>query len=285
MRASDIVAYLEKVAPLRLAHDDDLVGFVIGDINRDIEKIGVAWAATPYVIELAGLGTPKGMSKVMPPPQAGIKKKRLDEREVDMLVLHEYPFFEECGTLFPGLSLFEKPPNHERLKSLVQKDTCVYVMHSNLDETEGGTADILARNLGIKVTKKLKCGRVGTVSDATVGSIANLLKTNYVVDLVRVAGDADPNKALSTIGCYVGNGLATTDILEEFYLKGAEALVSSGLEEDVARYGTELGIVLLDMDRSKLERPVMQNLAEKMQTDLKKVATIIYDCEDAVAYL
>ncbi len=291
MLARDIITYMEKIAPVNLAYPDDLVGFVFGDPDKEVNRIGIGWAATEYVLEQAGvLQAGKFVKTRRTPKQKPFKldkKKPVveDEAAIDMLILHEYPFFEEICDKFPGLSFFEKPPNYSRLKDLVTKEVCVYVVHSNIDETEGGTVDILTKEMGIKVMGKIMCGRWGKIPESTLTSIVTNLKTAYGLDVVRIAGDPETNKKFEVIGCYIGDGLANLDVVEEFYSKGCHALISSGLTEDVARYASEIGIILIDAERSKLERPVMRNLTEKMQGEMKNMFITLYDCEEAIAYL
>ncbi len=291
MLASEIINYMEKIAPASLAYPDDLTGFVFGDPDKEVKRIGISWSATEYVLEQAGLLSASTFAKTRRVVKQKTtfkfdkKKQESEEESVDMLVLHEYPFFEELPDLFPGLSFFEKPANFKRLKDLIMKGVCVYVAHSNLDETDGGTADLLSKTLGIKVSGRIKCGRWGKIPEATITNIISNLKTAYGLDVVRIVGDPETNKKFETIGCYIGEGLASIDIVEEFYVKKCQALVSSGLTEDMARYASELGIVLIDVERSKLERPVMNILTEKMQTDLKNIFVNLYECEDAIVYM
>jgi putative NIF3 family GTP cyclohydrolase 1 type 2 len=290
--AREIISYMDGVAPLSAAYDDDLVGLVFGNKEREVERIGVAWAATEYVLEQAGLLSASAFAKARRPVKQKQfkfdKKKQSPEDEdsaVDMLVLHEYPFFEELPDRFQGLSFFEKQANYKRLKDLISKDVCVYVAHSNLDDVAGGTADILAKNLGMKIDGRVKCGRWGKIPETTLTSIISDLKTAYGIDMVRVVGDPDPNKKFESIGCYIGDGLGNIDVVETFYEKECRALVSSGLTEEMARYASELGMTLMDVEHSKLEKPVMNNLSEKMRVDLKNVFVNLYECEDAIVYM
>ncbi len=291
MLARDIITYMEKIAPFSLAYPDDLVGLVFGDPDKEINRIGVAWAATEYVLEQAGLISggkfSAGRRTVKPKTYSFKNKKQAAEEEnyVDLLVLHEYPFFEEVYDVFPGLSFFEKPANYKRLKDMIGKDVCIYVAHSNLDETEGGTTDILSKNLGMKVKGKMKCGRWGNIPETSLTGLVSNLKTTYGVDVIRIVGNPESNKKFEVAGCYIGDGLASIDVVEEFYLKGCNILISSGLTEYVARYANEIGMMLIDIEKSKLERPVMNNLAEKMQADMKKTFISLYECEDAVVYM
>ncbi|MFH0817934.1 MAG: Nif3-like dinuclear metal center hexameric protein [Candidatus Micrarchaeota archaeon] len=292
MLAREIIDYMkkEKLDGPGLAYEDDLTGLVFGDPEKEIKRIGVAWAATEYVFEQAGILSASTFAKtrrITKQKQFKFDKKKqeTEEETVDMLVLHEYPFFEEIPDRFPGLSFFEKPVNYKRLKDLITKGVCVYVAHSNLDEAEGGTSDLLAKTLGIKITGRVKCGRWGKIPELSLANLIANLKASYGIDVVRVVGDPETNKKFETIGCFIGDGLANIDVVEEFFEHKCQALVSSGLTEEIARYASELGFVLVDVERSKLERPVMNLLAEKMQADLKNTFVNLYECEDVIAYI
>ncbi len=295
MLAREIMNYMEGVAPKGLAYEDDIVGLVMGERDREVKKLGLAWAVTDYVLEQAGLLSAskfvKAHKTVKPQKQFHFDKKKQaseDEETVDMLVLHEYPFFEEVSDRFSGLSFFEKPVNYKRLKDIISKEVCIYVARSNLDETEGGTADIVAKVIGMKVDKnaeKIRCGRFGKIPESSLANIVSNLKTAYSAETIRIVGDPESSKKFETVGCFVGSGLSSTDVIEEFYLRDCQALVSSGLTENAARYASELGLVLIEIERSKLERPVMNNLAEKMQVDLKNVFINLYECEDVISYM
>lgn len=291
MLASEIVGRLEKIAPLSLAFEDDPVGLVFGDPNKVVKKVGVAWAITDYVMEQANLLEvrqeikPRKISPLH--ARFALRKKTPEEVEadIDMFILHEYPFFEEKRAIFPGISFFEKPPNAKRIKRLAAKDVCVYVMHSNLDDAEGGTADALAKVLGMHVVEKFKCGRIGEIAETTLGNIVSTLKTSYLCDVIRITGDVESSKPITKVGCFIGPGLKYIDVIEEMYLKGAQVVVSSEMTETVARYADDLGISLIDIERSRLERLIMQNLAEKLERDLKGITVMHYECEDSISYV
>jgi hypothetical protein len=76
--------------------------------------------------------------------------------------------------------------------------------------------------------------------------------------------------------------LRAIDVIEEFYLKGAEILVSYGMSDLAASYAHELGMDLIELDQKSVELPVMQALAEKLEADFKGVTVKFFEHEDPV---
>jgi len=276
MILSKVVEHLESIAPIESALEDDIVGLIIGNLGKEIRGIGVSWALTPYVLSEAGIKE----KKIMGEEDAKIKRKK--EEKIDLFVVHEYPFFERQNTSL--LALFEDIANFKRIKPIVREDISLYVMHSNLDETEGGTADIIAKSIGMKVTEKIKCGRIGEIPEMNFENLVSSFKTVFVADALRSAGRLPGNK-IKRVGIYVGKGLGNIETIEKFYLKNCDVFVSYGLTKEAAQYANEIGMQLLELDPTKVERSVMQNLAEKLQIDLRDVTTIYYDCEDIISYV
>ncbi len=274
MLAADIIARLESIAPRELAFDFDITGLICGDANRDVTTVGVSWNASRDALAYFGYITST--------TQTLVPKTVLPE----MLILHEYPFFDETNEYFPGLPFFSKFPNTNRLKGLLQNDTCVYVMSSNFDEADGGTADILARALGITVDSKIKSGRIGNIEPMTFMQMIQFVKNVLAVDVIRyVAGGTSANEKVSRIGLFIGYGLRNYDVIEQLALQGAEVIISTGLNSRTAVYLNELGIKAIDVEKKKMESPAMKFLAKWLETNFKDRLTIVsYDPEDVIFY-
>ncbi len=258
MLASKIVAHLDSIAPPSAALENDLVGFVIGDLNKEIRTIGVAWSPTVPILD------------------------RAVSENVALMVVHEPLFYEEGGTYFPGIEFFEKTPNYQRLKKLFERDMCVYVAGSNLDETKGGTSYVLANTLDMKVTGQVKLGRIGTIEKKTMKELVSSLQETFDSRIQVVGDPKDTKKRFTKIGCFAANGLGSVDVIEEFYLKGAEVLVSYGLTDTGAAYAHELGMSVISLERKAVEIPVMQALAEKLEADFKGVTIKFFEHEDPI---
>jgi len=204
-------------------------------------------------------------------------------QQVDFLIVHEPLFYEEQSFRFPGIEFFEKPSNYFRLKKIFERDMCVYIARSNYDECKGGTADSLADALRISVTEKFRAGRIGTIEDKPLSEIITVLQGNLTCENIKIVGDVESPRKYSRVGCYVGPGLAYRDIIEEFYLKGCQVLVSYGLSEENSVYAGELGIVLVELERHSVEAPAMHALAEKLESALKEVKVKFFEHESLIA--
>ncbi len=126
VKCGDIIKFMEEYAPPKLAEDWDNVGLMIGNRNDEIKKIMVCLDVTPEVIQAA------------------------EANNVNMIVSH-HPF------IFKGL----KRINTDDLKGrmiidLIRKGINVYSAHTNLDVTNGGVNEQLARTLGLKNLQILK---------------------------------------------------------------------------------------------------------------------------------
>lgn len=273
MLASDIIARLESIAPRDLAFEFDITGLISGDPNKDIGTIGVSWAATRDTLTYFGfLHSGSGQQ---------------NESVPDMLILHEHPFFEETSDYFPGLPFFSKPPNINRIKSIISNDVCTYVMGTNFDEAEGGTADIIARALGINTDAKIKAGRIGNIEQTTFTQLLHNVKNILGLDVVRYVTDSSSaSDKVSRIGVFIGYGLRSFDVIEQMYVQGAQVIISTGINHRTSTYISELGLKAIDIDKKKLESPAMKFLAKWLETNFKdRVNVISYDSEDTILYI
>lgn len=125
MKVSDIISFLEEIAPPRLASEGDKIGLQVGDPNAEVNRVVVSVDATSAVVEKA------------------------IELGADMLVTHHPLIFNPLEKVAMG------DPIAERIMKLITSGTALYVMHTNYDSAPGGVNDILADRLGIKNTKLL----------------------------------------------------------------------------------------------------------------------------------
>jgi dinuclear metal center YbgI/SA1388 family protein len=122
MKINDIIRDLEEIAPPRLADDWDKIGLQVGDAGSDVHKVFVALDPSVPVIDTA-----------------------VDSGS-DLLICHHPLIFSPLDSMSSGESI------PDRIIKLIKSDTALYVMHTNFDVVDGGTNDILAERLGVKVT-------------------------------------------------------------------------------------------------------------------------------------
>lgn len=126
MKCSDLIKFMEELAPPHLAEDWDNVGLMVGSREDTVKGVMVCLDVTPEVIEAA--------------EAAGAN-----------LIISHHPF------IFKGL----KRINGEDLKGkmimdLIKKGINVYSAHTNLDVTDGGINQYLSGLLGLSNIKNLK---------------------------------------------------------------------------------------------------------------------------------
>jgi len=118
-RISDIVRYMEELAPANLAEDYDNVGLLIGNRGTKVNRILVCLEVSSKVVDEAV------------------------EKNVDLIVSHHPVIFKGLkrinGDDFKGSIIYK----------LIKNDIGVYSAHTNLDVAHGGVNNHLSSLLGL----------------------------------------------------------------------------------------------------------------------------------------
>jgi len=114
-----LISQFEAWAPLSLSESWDASGLQVGNPTRDIESVLLCLDVTAKVLEEA------------------------EALEVEMIVSH-HPFL-----FHPLTSLQTHKGKGKIIQRLLQRDICVYSMHTNLDKAQGGMNDYAASLLGL----------------------------------------------------------------------------------------------------------------------------------------
>ena len=116
----DIAQAIERQAPLQLQESWDNCGLQVGSMSSSIQRVLTALDVTPEVVSEA------------------------IERQVDAIVTH-HPM------IFKGIkSINTDTMQGKMIKDLLCHDINVYSAHTNLDVTDGGLNDEVARRLGLQ---------------------------------------------------------------------------------------------------------------------------------------
>lgn len=117
--AADVVAIVERFAPLALALPGDPVGLQVGRLDKPVERVCIALDASTAVVERA--------------VTAG----------ADLLVTHH-------ELLYQPLSRLDTASWRGRaIRTALEGDLTIYAAHTNLDVTAGGVNDVIAQRLGL----------------------------------------------------------------------------------------------------------------------------------------
>lgn len=117
IKVSEIISYINEIAPTDQAVKDDPIGLHVGDISSDVSCIGVALDASHTTVNNA------------------------INNDVNMLITHHPLIFNPLKSLVAGDAV------SERVINLVKHNIALYCAHTNFDRAEDGTNDSLAQAL------------------------------------------------------------------------------------------------------------------------------------------
>ncbi|MCD8084237.1 MAG: Nif3-like dinuclear metal center hexameric protein [Clostridiales bacterium] len=208
MRCSEIVTYLEKLAPPEYACEWDNPGFQVGRSDKDVKRVLVALDATDEVIRQA------------------------EEEGADMIVTHHPLIFK------PLRQVNDENFISRRVLHMIRADLCYFVMHTNFDIAPGCMADLAAERLGMIAEEPLETtaeadgvpvgiGKVGWLSRAmTGGELAGRGRERFDLPFVTVYGTEQVTQPLQRIAISPGSG---GSMVGEALRKGVSALITGDI--------------------------------------------------------
>ena len=172
MKATDIAAVFEQIAPIELGIPEDRaagnLGFRFGDRHTEVKGVGVAWWLGREVVEAAV------------------------ERGLNMLIIHEPELFRHWNSPFhTNMQPMTQPYNLHKARLLADHGIVVYTAHTNWDlQPEFGMGATLAKRLGFDDLVKRDIGvGVFRLRDMTLGRLVEHVKRRMKLPHVRAAGD------------------------------------------------------------------------------------------------
>ena len=230
VKIKEIIALVEKLAPLDGMCNWDNVGLIIGNGEADTAKVFITLDVTDEVVLEA------------------INKK------VRLIITHHPVIFSGIKEINTSTSL------GKRLLALIKNDISVYSAHTNLDVAVGGTNDIFFDLLGLKEKGMLEVeftalGRTGICDKGfSLKDYANFLRKKLFVSYLKYAGD--PDKIMKKIGFATGSASGIKYFTEaakascDLYITGdisyheAQAALDMGLNIiDAGHFPTEIIVV------------------------------------------
>jgi dinuclear metal center YbgI/SA1388 family protein len=249
MKAADVVKVIEKAAPRSLGIDNDEYGFVHGNGEQEVKKVGVTWSATTPVIKEAA------------------------SKGINMLIVHEFvfiPHFEKPGW-YEDYPKEEKLINIARKKLLDENKICVFRTHSPWDACPKlGVVDSFADFLGLNnVISANRFNKTYEIKQTTVEAFAKEVKKKMNLN-VRVFGDIKKKitRVTPLIGGFGGN---LTNMIEEFARKGTDLIIAGDLTENTLLFALELGIPILETLHSEMENPGMISMKNYLSKQLPQL--------------
>ena len=239
---SDVLDYLETLAPLSLAMDWDNPGLQLGDRSAPVTKILVALD-----------------------PFADVAREAIDSG-AELIVTHHPLFFN------PIKSLTEDTAVGRTAGLLIRNNISLWSGHTNLDIAPGGVNDILAEQLGLADVTALppeNLLRVGAVAETSLEHFLETVKAALGCPVLRYVDAGIPCRRVAVGGGACGSELALAKA------SGCDTFVTSDLKYNQFWDAKDLGMNLIDSGHFYTENPVCRMLAAKLQAEFPGIAVKI----------
>jgi dinuclear metal center YbgI/SA1388 family protein len=230
-----IAAFLEEVAPFRLAEDWDNVGLLVGHRTQEVKKLMTCLTVTPQSATEAV------------------------EAEADLIVTHHPMPFRAVQRLTSDTTV------GRLLLELVAAHVAVYSPHTAFDSAQQGVNERLAAGLGLGSVAPLLphaegqgTGRWGVLDKpTTLGELAKRLKQFLGIDRLQMVGELDRVVHTVAIGCG-----AADELLGAACTNGCDAMVLGEARFHTYLEAQAAGVALLLPGHFASERFAVECLAE-----------------------
>ena len=232
---ASIAAFLEELAPLRLAEEWDNVGLLVGNHGRNVKRLMTCLTVTPTSASEA------------------------IESGADLIVTHHPMPFLALKRLTDDSTVGRV------LLDLIAAHVAVYSPHTAFDSAREGVNERLAQGLGLQDVTPLipqpegqGTGRWGHVAgEITLGELVQRLKHFLAIERLQVVGQPDQRVCAVAIGCG-----AADELIDAARQNGCDAMVLGEARFHTCLEAEAAGIGLLLPGHYASERFAVECLAE-----------------------
>jgi putative NIF3 family GTP cyclohydrolase 1 type 2 len=280
MKAREIFPIIESIAPLERKDDWDNPGFQMGNMDREVKKIGVThdWAflhgETYRQVQIA------------------------IEQGCDFLLGH-HPLFQpiRSGPIRSLGGSLVSPREDLRSKNLLEiarlvanAGVCVYCSHTPWDKSPGGTRDSYATKLGVTtiLEGEPKKYRIGPVNPITFADFKKKVEKDLMTKVMNAQGPED--KVIRKMAAIGGGGLSDYAMLAELLpptRSDIDCICGSEANKQAQQYMRihHPGVCYLGVHHSASERWGMINMIEILKKLLPPDITLTYIWEPEPVYI
>ena len=240
VHVSDILQFVETLAPRSMKMDWDNVGLLCGSKSTPVTKVLVALDPFEHVCEEAA------------------------RWGAEVMVTHHPLIFK------PLPNVTDETTIGRGIMTLIKHDISAINAHTNLDQAPGGVNDVLAKTLGLENVEVVNpCGttddgtpwgllRMGPIEEQPLEAFLNNVKTKLGCDGLRYVDGGKPVQKVC-----VGGG-ACADGFREALAAGCDTFVTSDIKYNQFWDAQDAGLNLIDAGHFHTENPVVAVLAEKI---------------------
>lgn len=236
----DIFEFINSIAPFEKQCEWDNSGFLVGNADEEVSKIGVILDITNDAIKYAA------------------------ENGINLIVSHH-------PVIFGGLkTVLADDPTY----SLIKNGISAICAHTSLDIAKGGVNDALAEAIGFSNVKPLSdIGETEMVRIAEINPISGeqlaKLCANKLSTCVSVA---DSGKAIKKVALCGGAG---GDFLHDAAKADCDAYITGEAKHHEFLEAKSIGLTLITAGHFETENPVVTVLAEKLRDNFDCEVEII----------
>ena len=258
---SDILSFVETLAPRSMKMDWDNVGLLCGSRSTPVTKVLVALDPFEHVCKEAA--------------QWGAQ----------VIVTHHPLIFR------PLPNVTDETTIGRGIMTLIQNGISAINAHTNLDQAPGGVNDVLAKKLAlVNVEVVSPCGttengepwgllRKGDVPAQPLDAFLNRVKTLLGCEGLRYVDGGKPVRKVAVGGGACGDGF------REALDAGCDTFVTSDIKYNQFWDARDLGLNLIDAGHFHTENPVVSVLAEKIAAAFPEIEVKISESHrDCIKY-
>ncbi len=245
-KVSDVLAFLNTIAPMENALGFDNVGLLVGNSETEVKNILIALDITKDVIEEA------------------------KEIGADLIVAHHPVIFEPLKAVVSGNT------TADHVISLIENKISAICMHTNLDAAIGGVNDTLAEKIGI-----LPEGYLEPINDVGIGRYGNLEKemnfadfTKHMTKALKIRGFRYL-KANDTVKRVAVGGGSCGGMLSTAVATGCDTFITADIKHSVWLEAREKGINLIDAGHFSTENVVVEQLYHKLSKEYPQISVAV----------
>lgn len=237
-KVADIFEAMNRFAPVELAEEWDNVGLLVGNRQRDVNKIIV-------MLDL---------------DENGLKEAL--EVGADMIITHHPFIMSKLRTVTDPVIL-----------GLIENKVSVCSMHTNLDCADGGVNQVLAETLGLEDIEPVMFGdfiaRGGVIGKIELGVFMAQVKRALNISNLRYVGDKE---TIIEKVCVVGG--SGGDFIEDARSAGFDAIVTADVKYHQAQMAQKCGLCVIDAGHFETENPVIYKVARYLREVFEDVEVI-----------
>lgn len=245
IKISELIDYIEALAPLNSQEDWDNCGLQVGDRQADLKGVLLAMDLTDQAVD-----------------------KALAEGK-NLIVCHHPFFFNEIKNIdfasYKGALI----------KKLIDNSITVYSAHTNLDKAVGGVNYALAAKFPLIKLENIsqyfegEIGTLGEIEELSLGDFKKILDENFK-DYKIYGRDKDKIKKLAFIGGSGAFGIKLAKAL------GCDALITADIKHHDGQLAYEEDLLLIDLGHFQSEFPVLYSLKNSIEEDFKDLPVDIF---------